>query len=108
MYKEIQLSGLCFSELNTEIRFSIAVARASGDELLKLTLPKCAIAQDNIRLANCFLRTIRAVIKQGLAEFFVPSDLIDNGSTESEYLINKYSAYLSVSDESENSYYVKI
>ena len=105
MYKDIVLSGECFADLNTEIRFGIAEARASGIEIVRLT---SAHSAENKRVDNCLLRVIRSMTKSGLAEFCIPVAEINSGSTEAEFLLNKYSRFLHLDTEDADGYYVKL
>ena len=104
VYRETKLSGTCYAELNTEIRFVVADARSSGVELLRLELPEDG---GSSRLSNCATRVLRAMMRSGLVEFFVPGAELATSSTEAEFLKNKYGALLN-STEDHYSLYTKI
>lgn len=108
MYTHIDLSGTCYADLDTEVRFSVADSRASGIELIELSLSAVATEQDGKRIANCLTRVLRSMAKESLIEFFIPVDSLHSGSTEGEFLLNKYSAYLATPTLECISYYVKI
>lgn len=104
VYREIKLTGNCYAELNTEIRFCVADARSGGTELLCLSLP---CGDGSSRLLNCALRVLRAMARAELIEFFVPSTELSSGSTEAEFLANKYSSVLK-NEKDSCSIYVRI
>ena len=106
MYREISLSGACFAELNTEIRFAVADARAGDEELLHL-IPKRA-PEDSSRISNCITRVLRAMMREGLVQFFVSESSLSSGSTEAEFLANKYSEALRHAAGCPSAFYIKI
>ena len=103
MYKIIHLSGECFADLNTEIRFAVAEARSEATEILRLTP-----GNTDTRAINCMIRVLRAMSKDGLIQFFVPTAQMADGSTEAEFLINKYSAHIASDEWAGADYYVKL
>ena len=105
VYREIDLVGACYAELNTEIRFSVADARSGGTELLRFTITDSST--DASRIFNCAARVLRAMMRSELIQFFVPDAELSSGSTEAEFLVNKYGGVLNTSS-SAPSIYVKI
>lgn len=104
MYREIELAGTCYAELNTEIRFCVAEARACNIELLCFILPNGDSAS---RILNCVSRVLRAMTRSELVQFFISDTELSEGSTEAEFLVNKYGSLLNTSTRSP-SLYVKI
>ena len=105
MYREIVVSGICYTDLNTEIRFEIANSRSEGTELLRLVMAKC---NADSRIENCITRVLRAMMRSGLIQFYVPESKISSGTTESEFLINKYGDLLQAATPCGASFYVKL
>ena len=99
MYSEISLSGACYAELNTEVRFSIADARSCGVELVKLIPDASHTKNDRTRILNCLYKVLRAMMRSGRIQFFIPTSELSLGSTKAEFLINKYGSLITASDE---------
>ena len=108
MYSEISLCGTCHAELNTEVRFSIADARSSGIELVRLVLDTTLTESDSTRITNCLYKVLRAMMRSGRIQFFIPTSELLKGSTEAEFLINKYASYLEGVRSDDGSLLVKI
>lgn len=94
VYREIELAGACYVELNTEIRFLIADARACGIELLRFALHD---GDTTSRILNCAARVLRAMMRSELIQFFITDKELAGGSTEAEFLANKYGSLLNAS-----------
>lgn len=107
MFKEIQLSGTCFSDLNTEVRFAIAEARSCGTELVKL-IPPLAEQDEYNRAINCLKRVLRAMMRSGRVQFFIQSNQLSTGETEAEFLLNKYGPILEAQNKQDDGLFVKI
>lgn len=103
---EFSLSGTCYAELNTEIRFRVAEARSDKSELLCLLMPSGN--EDSARITNCVTRVLRAMMREDLIQFFVPENELGTGSTESEFLANKYEKALRDTSAGSSAFYVKI
>lgn len=108
MYSEITLSGACQAELNTEVRFSIADARSSGIELVKLIPDAALVEADRTRILNCLYKVLRAMMRSGRIQFFIPVSELSRGSTEAEFLINKYGSVLENTSSEDGSVLAKI
>ena len=80
------LNGIDKNELTTRLLFDIATARNSGYTLAKFILTKSTGEKAEKALINA-LRTMK---KQGRITFFVSSADFSKGSTETEYLFNKF------------------
>lgn len=108
MYCEYQLSGICQSELNTEIRFDIADARQDGHEIIKLYFPLGDNDRENQRITHCMIKVLRSVMHGGAIEYFTEDRNLESGSTEAEFLLNKYGEHLSANTPGFKCFYVKI
>ena len=108
VYKEVMLSGTCQAELNTEVRFCIAEARSSGIELIRLSPPPSDTEAASRRILNCLYKVLRAMMKTDRIQFFIPLSALSGGSTEAEFLLNKYSDLLPQDGSDTPSLIVKI
>ena len=99
------LNGIEKKELSSRLLFDIATARSSGLPLAKFILNKT----ESERLEKPLITALRAIKKKGKITFFVSSLDFSRGSTETEYLFNKFPE-LSTEQNEENSlvYFVKI
>ena len=97
MFREITLRGDCIADLDTEVRFSIATARADGGSLIKFILP---LANEGDRAYACLIKVLRPLVRSGKIQFFVTDDDIKKRTTASEFLINKYGDAILNADES--------
>ncbi len=106
LYKKIELEAVSKASLNTEIRYIVASARIDGLELLEL-IP--LYNEDEGITHKIFTSTLRVLANlkhSGVINFYVTSDKTGDGTTESEFLLNKYSDYITSSDRV--SFFVKI
>lgn len=108
MFNEYTLDGKCLTELNTEMRFNIADARADMAELVRFSIPLSDDERDNLRLSNCLIKILRSIGHDGLIQFFVTDRDFENATTQAEFLINKYSDKLTPSTESVRHFYIKM
>ena len=90
-YKTIKLLGNNSQELNTELAFEIAVAKADGEELIKFDVQD---SDDAAYTATKKLSTIKKLLrtmKDGRKiQFYASADSFEKSSTEAVFLINKY------------------
>lgn len=108
MFQEYKLLGDCIADLDTEIRFLLAGARVDGEELIKLFFDSSADERENTRVLSCIIKVLRALKREKTIQFFVSSDGFCTGTTESVFLLNKYSAYIHNTDNTANYVYVKL
>ena len=108
MYLEFRLDGTCRAELDTEVRFNIAGARADKAELVRLDLPFTEDERNNSRLICCLIKVLRAMMREGGIQFYVSDDGFAASSTEAAFLENKYHAYILPSDAEHKYIYVKM
>lgn len=106
MFEYIELSFEERSSVETEIRFLLATASVDKLELLAIAFKKENEAVDK-RKESAIKRTLNTLKKEGKVTFFVNYDLLENGSTESEFLKNKYQAFLT-KRENDVVFFVKI
>jgi len=96
----VELKGNTQTELNTELRFCIAGARADNSELVSVSF-------ENQEIDSMVKRILNKLKREGLIQFYVAYPDINARKTESEYLINKYQKVISAENRSVN-YYVKL
>lgn len=103
--KTNELTGKNSDLLTTEIMYHIASAKSLGFDLVRFDII-CDSSETERRVATVG-KILKSAKRNGYIQLFVLSDDFDNGSTEVEYMKNKYPDLLNdVSDE--NFYIVKI
>ena len=108
IFETFELEGTNQKELNTELRFSVASARADGRELIKLMAKAPLEPREEDRLRSCILRVLRTMRNDNVFQFFLFDGELSTESTESEYLKNKYSEFLTDSETGYVSVYLKL
>ena len=104
-YLVSDLNGIEKIELPTKLLFDIATARNSGYALTKFILDKAAGEKSHKALVTA-LRTLK---KKGKITFFVSSLEFSEGSTETEYLFNKFpDIKKEAQDDKVIAYFIKI
>ena len=84
------LTGINQFDVNNEIRFLVASTRVDGQALMGLTFS----TEYPDKQKQYAVRVLRALKKEGIIEFFVLTDDLNDDSTESEFLVNKYAEYI--------------
>ena len=108
MYLELKLTGRCRAELDTEVKFNIASARADRVELVRLSLPLSDDEKDNKRLLCCLIKVLRAMIRDGSIQFYETDEGFESSTTEAKFLDNKYHDYIISSDDKSKYIYVNM
>ena len=108
MFKEYKLLGNCIADLDTEIRFLLAGARVDGEELIKLFFDSGENERENVRTISCIVKVLRVLKREKLIQFFVGAEDFSAGTTESDFLLNKYASYIDNTDNSVKYVYVKL
>ena len=107
MYLDINLAGTCRAELDTEVKFNIASARADGVELVRLGLPLSRDDRNNSRLLCCLVKVLRSMIRDGAIQFYETDEGFTTSTTEAKFLDNKYSEFIIPSNNDYKYIYVK-
>ena len=89
-------------QIATEIRFTVASARAGGYELISLKHD----SEENNELA--LVKTLKAMKKEGKIDFFANADAFLQGSAEASYLVNKFPEIASIVESEEFFLIIKI
>ena len=87
-YKSYDLISETNSELENEIAFCIASARASGAVLVKFVF-----GGDGERLIGTAQKILRALKRAKRVEFFELSDNLKTDTTEARFFRNKYTEF---------------
>ncbi len=103
---EIKLCGKNSLEIETEIKFHIAAARALNTDLFNIYFDSNESKNISGHMSSA-LKILRAEKKAGKILLFIAANELSNQSTEAAYLINKY-PYISTADIKENSFIIKI
>ncbi len=79
-------------DIDTEIKFSIAIARAEKIELLRFDLERNG--EDFLKSFNAALKVLKKMKNNGQIQFIATPFAFSNSDREAEFLINKYPEYL--------------
>ena len=106
MFDYIELKIDERSSVETEIRFAIATATVDKHELIAFAFS--LEDESNKKYIQSIRRTLTALKKEGKISFFIDYENINSGSTEAEFLKNKYATYLCKQNYLHTVYFVKI
>lgn len=79
------MSGVIYSEAETETLFVIAAARADGASLVRLDFPG-----ETARTVPAAKKALRALKRRGGIQMFAERSDFEDGSTEAVFLLNKF------------------
>lgn len=79
-------------DMDTEIKFAIASARAENTELLRFDLKRDT--DDFIKHFNLAIKVLRRMKGSGHIQFIATPSAFSNSDREAEFLKNKYPEYL--------------
>lgn len=82
------------AQLETELRFDIASAKADGVELLELEVKLCHNKEVDDRVLNFITRILGVMRREGLIQFYATPRGFADGAKEAEFLKNKYPEHL--------------
>lgn len=108
VYSEHKLQSTNIDDLDTEIRFAVASAKADGCRLLKLYFEKRELEKDNKKLSASIKKVLRVMIYGSLIYFYLNKKGSETNTTEYQFLMNKYSEYVSFDNENEIIFYVSM
>ena len=69
--------------------YEVASAHAAGVELLRINIKKDDAAGYK-RATTALLKCLRSLKSSGMIQFFATAESFNTGSTEAQFLINKY------------------
>ena len=80
------LKSAALEQIETELRFVIASARALGNELIYLKVE----SEDDSVLDTIILKQLKAIKRQGKIDFFADKNSFSSLNAEASYLTNKF------------------
>lgn len=80
------LESMIAEQIDTEIRFVVASARAGEKELVYFKVE----SKDELKVSTALLKCLKAMKKQGKIDFFADKNAFDIHTAEASYLINKF------------------
>jgi hypothetical protein len=111
-YKELNLRADLPEQINTELLFEIASARAEGTELICINIfneeKKYSFPQ---KQRSVLIKLIKNLKSEGRIQLFATSDSFRNQTTESYFLQNKYPEIFDSTSKrylNENAVYIKL
>lgn len=107
MLKEYLVSGTTLSDINTEVRFDVAAARADKTDIIRFKLPKSDDDKNNKRLLFCFIKVLRSMQKTGLIQFYVKDEDLEAMTTGALFLKNRFGDDIIPSPDDYTYVYVK-
>ena len=107
-FQTTKLSGSNISELETEIRYYVATARADGAQLIRFDLTHFGSEKEDSRIMSCATRVLRRIKNERIIQFFLPKTSVGGVGAESDYLLNKYYDFVTAEDAGDSSVFVKM
>lgn len=107
----LRLLGTNYSDISTEIKFSLASSRFDGVELIRIEYETNDTDREPKRLYNIVLKALRSLKAHDRIQFFATPDTFRSGKTEGEFLLNKYPEhFLDALNQKENEgyFYIKL
>ena len=92
VFKIVQIKSERPIDIDTEIKFSVATARAEKVELLRFDLARDPESLG--RAYNAASKLLRRMKGQGNIQFIATSKSFTDSNAEAEFLINKYPEYI--------------
>lgn len=109
IYKIIQLNSRLYASIRTEIMYEIASAHVAGIELLRINIKKDEQGVLHKRAMTSLIRCLKSMKSAGTIQFFATAESFEQGSTEAQFLINKYpETFTTLPKESETECFVYI
>jgi len=90
VYKRIELKNRTVVNMATEIMFEIASGRAEGVELIRFDIVRAEGEREFEKLLSGIMRVLKNMKAKRQIQFFAGAEHFSRGSTETEYLYNKY------------------
>lgn len=106
-FRSFKLSGRSKRDYNTELRYDIASCKVDGVQLVGLFIDKEDNDAENSRLCGCVVKILSSMKKNGDIQFFLKPDAFNESTREVDYVMNKYSEYLT-EDKGVLSFYVML
>ena len=78
------------AQMNTEVLFEIAGARAEGCPLIRLDLPFSEEGEEAEKSLRTLVRILKGMKKRGAVQFFIGKDDVLRSTTEARYLMNVF------------------
>lgn len=107
MLKDFLICGDCMTDINTEVRFDVAAARADKVDIIRFSIPKGEDEKNNSRILFCFLKVLRSMQKAGLIQFYVKDEDLSAMTTGALFLKNRFGDAIVPSPDSFTYIYVK-
>lgn len=107
MLKEYLINGDCMTDINTEVRFDVAAARADKADIIRFCLPKTDDVKNNDRIMYCFMKVLRSMQKAGLIQFYVKEEDFAAMTTGALFLKNMFGDDIVLSPDNFEYIYVK-
>lgn len=105
-YIEVDLSGTSKQELDTEIKFICASAKADSVELLAMFAEHNTTGDCDNKILSYAKAILNGMKRNGKIQFFVTKDRYTSANTEYQFLLNKCPKLISV--ERQPLVYVKL
>ena len=107
IFEAIEIKSIRTVDLDTEIKFAIASARADKVEILRFDINR--EEEEFFKTYNSVLRILKRMKSVGQIQFLATPRSFSESSAEAEFLINKYPAYMeNIPSVSEASAYIYI
>ncbi len=91
-FEVIEIKSTKGADLDTEIKFAIASARADNLELLRFDIKR--EEEEFLKSYNAAIRILKRMKSAGQIQFLATPGSFSNSNPEAQFLINKYPAYM--------------
>ncbi len=95
-------------EMNTEVLFELASARAGGFSVVRLDVPPAEDDKIKERELSFLARILRAMKKRSAIQFFVTEEGLSRSTTEAKYLLNVFPEVEDAIPEGDGYIFVKL
>ncbi len=94
IYERLTLKNKTVVNAATEIMFEVATKRAEGAQLIRLDVVRTESEREFDRLIAGIGRVLKNMRTKRQIQFFVTPESFAEQTTETQFLLNKYSDYL--------------
>ena len=110
MYKIIKIDKNVTDSM-IEVRFAVASARASSDEILRVELEIDDNEKSRAKRISNLTKILKQLKEEKLIQFFASKNSFSDSSTEAKFLLNKYPELfksIDIENEAIDFFYIKI
>ena len=100
------LKSDAYEQILTEIRYSVATARANEKELISIKFN--TDNNDSSKVLPAIIRALKKIKKEGRIDFFVSAEDFLSGNAETSYLLNRFPDIIGELEDEKSNFIVKV